>query len=202
LSQQEPDAQALLDTVPVTPGQGVWVRWHQVEDFYFSNPSSRHFTLDPISGQIRFGDGSRGKIPPVGRDNIRALIYRTHNGVSGNVAAGNVTALRNPRGDLANIKVVTNHEATGGGADQEPVEQVKLRGPQTLKHRQRAVAMEDYEWLAREAGGDLAQVWCLPTRNPLGLSKAGWVLWLLPQKAPPIKDLLLPRLCSAGWRRT
>jgi hypothetical protein len=179
LGQEEGETQALLDIGQAAPGQGVWVRWHQVEDFYFSNPSSRHFTLDPISGQIRFGDGSRGKVPPAGRDNIRALIYRTHNGVNGNVATGNVTVLRNPRGDLANIKTVTNHEATGGGANAEPVEQVKLRGPQTLKHRQRAVTVEDYEWLAREAGGDLAQVRCLPARNPLGLPEAGWVTMVI-----------------------
>jgi hypothetical protein len=166
-----------------------------VEDFYFSNSHSRHFTLDPISGQVRFGDGSRGKVPPVGRDNIRALIYRTHNGVTGNVAAGNVTVLRNPRGDIANIKMVTNHEATGGGANAESVEQVKLRGPQTLKHRQRAVTMEDYEWLAREAGGDLAQVWCLPTRNPLGLAEAGWITMVItPESASDKRPTPAPAL--------
>jgi hypothetical protein len=144
-------------------------------DFHFSNPYSRHFTLDPISGEVQFGDGKQGKVPPIGRDNVKALVYRIHGGVNGNVNANNITVIRNPSGDLANIQAVTNHEATGGGSNEESIDQVKRRGPQAFKHRQRAVTLEDYEWIAREAGGNLARIRCLPTRNPLGLPEAGWV---------------------------
>jgi hypothetical protein len=174
LRQVEEGAQALIPTPQGTPGGGVWVRWHQVSDFYASTPASRHFALDPITGQVRFGDGRRGKIPPVGRDNIKAVVYRTHNGSQGNAASGTITALRNPSGDLADIQSVTNYDAAAGGSNEETVEQVKRRGPQSLKHRQRAVALEDFEWLALEATGEVAQARCLPTRNRQGLPEPGW----------------------------
>ncbi len=164
--------------VPVSRGegsQGVWVRWCQVKDFYSSTPASRHFVLDPITGKITFGDGRFGKVPPVGGDNIKALAYRTHNGAQGNVASGTVTVLRNPSGDLQNIKAVTNMERAAGGSDAETLDEVRERGPQSLKHRHRAVTIEDFAWLALEASGEVAQARCLPTRNPVGLPQPGWV---------------------------
>jgi len=50
----------------------------------------------------------------------------------------------------------------GGGADVESVEAVKARGPLVLKHRDRAVTSEDYEWLAREASLQVVRARCLP----------------------------------------
>ncbi|MBN1812229.1 MAG: putative baseplate assembly protein [Anaerolineae bacterium] len=174
LQQEDESAEALLSD-PTTGGEGVWVRWCQVSDFHSSTSSSRHFTLDPIGGEVCFGDGERGRIPPIGRDNIKAVRYWTHGGANGNVKAGKITVLRNPSGDLANIKSVTNLEAAAGGSDAETVDEVKERGPQSLKHRQRAVTVEDFMWLALEASGEIAHARCLPTNNTLGLHEAGWV---------------------------
>ena len=162
---------------------GVWVLWHQVADFYSSDASSRHFSLDPIDGRIVFGDGRRGKVPPAGHDNIMAVVYRTHHGGDGNTEAGTISVLRNPAGDLAQIKSVTNHEKASGGSDAETVEEVKQRGPQTLKHRQRAVTVEDYQWLAREASGEVGNARCLPTRDSRGLTRAGWVTVVITPKS-------------------
>ena len=172
------------------------MQWHQVADFFNSGPASRHFALDPITGEVRFGDGERGKIPPVGQNNIKALVYRTHSGSAGNVASGAITAVRNPSGDLAKIKTASNPEAAAGGSDAETVAEVQVRGPQALKHRQRAVTIEDYVWLAREASGEVAQAWCLPTRNAIGLPEPGWVtVVVLPEgaEAKPIPSPALRR---------
>ncbi len=173
--QQVDESAAALLSASAAGGEGMWVRWRQVADFYDSTSSSRHFTLDPSSGEVCFGDGERGKIPPIGRDNVKAVRYQTHGGVSGNVKAGEITVLRNPSGDLANIKSVTNSEAAAGGSDAETADEVRKRGPQSLKHRRRAVTIEDYMWLALESTGEIAQARCLPTSNTLGLHEAGWV---------------------------
>ncbi len=162
---------------------GVWVLWHQVTDFYSSDASSRHFSLDPIEGRIVFGDGKRGKIPPAGHDNIMAVRYRTHHGGDGNAEAGTISVLRNPAGDLAQIKSVTNYEKASGGSYAETVDEIKQRGPQTLKHRQRAVTVEDYEWLAREASGEVGNARCLPARDSRGLTMAGWVTVVITPKS-------------------
>ncbi len=163
--------------------KGVWVRWYRVRDFYSSGPASRHFVLDPITGVISFGNGVFGKIPPVGRDNIRVLSYRSHNGAAGNVPSCSVTVLRNPSGDLQNIKSVTNPEDASSGSDAETVDALKERGPQYLKHRERAVTVEDFQWLALEASGEVAQARCLPGLNPSGISEPGWVTVVITPKS-------------------
>ncbi|MBW2122450.1 MAG: putative baseplate assembly protein, partial [Deltaproteobacteria bacterium] len=207
-------AGALLEDKGGAPGQGIWIRWTRVSDFHGSAPSSRHFTLDAITGDVRFGDGEQGKIPPVGRDNIRALIYRNLDGAKANAPAGAITALRNPSGDLANIKSATNPEPAAGGSDSKPVSEVKERGPQSLKHRRRAVTSEDFVWLAREASGEVARAACLPVRNATGLEEPGWVTVVITPESrdtrptpPPallrrvegyLKDRVLANLKAAG----
>ncbi|NEO95831.1 MAG: hypothetical protein F6K56_39015, partial [Moorea sp. SIO3G5] len=51
--------------------QEIWVRWHQVPDFYQSEPRDRHYVFDNLTGKITFGDGRNGLIPPPGQGNIR-----------------------------------------------------------------------------------------------------------------------------------
>ncbi len=170
------DTSGVLEEPRAGEGErGVWVRWHRVKDFYSSGPASRHFVLDPITGRVSFGNGAFGKIPPVGRDNIKAFFYRTHNGAAGNVGPGTVTVLRNPSGALQDIKSVTNPEGASGGSDAETVGVLRERGPQGLKHRERAVSFEDFQWLAMEASGEVAQARCLPGLNPSGIPEPGWV---------------------------
>ncbi len=155
--------------------QGTWVLWRRVDDFYSSDNSSRHFIVDTINASITFGDGVRGMRPPIGRDNVKAARYRYPQGLAGNVAAGEVAILRNPTGLLADIKKVINPENAAGGGDSETVEDVRVRGPKSLKHRGKAITMEDYAWLARDASGEVAAAWCLPTRNRDGKVEEGWV---------------------------
>jgi hypothetical protein len=201
LRQQDPQAQVLLEKdVAENSGagsgvaEGVWVRWQEVSDFYSSGPADRHFTLDAIQGKVTFGDGKQGKIPHRGRDSIKANFYRTHDGINGNAAKDIVTVLRNPSGDLSNIKLVTNKEVAAGGTAAETLTEVKQRGPQALKHRNRAVTIEDFEWLVREASSEIAVVRCLPTRDPLGLPDPGWVTVVITPKSAEIKPTPSPAL--------
>ena len=40
--------------------------WTRVDDLLGSNPDDKHFTLNPSTGQVQFGTGQRGRIPPPG----------------------------------------------------------------------------------------------------------------------------------------
>jgi hypothetical protein len=191
LQGADKDAQAVLSPPEVTPA---WVRWHQVPDFFDSKADSRHFVLDPATGQVRFGDGQRGMIPPPGNDNIQAVRYRAHDGAAGNVAAGSVTVLRDPNPNVADISAVTNPEAAAGGSDRETVAEVKQRGPQTLKHRHQAVTQGGFGWLAREATSQVARAFCLPARNPLGLVEPGYVTVIIIPKSDVPKPTPSPAL--------
>jgi uncharacterized phage protein gp47/JayE len=150
----------------------VWVRWHEVKSLYQSGAHSRHYTIDRISGEVRFGDGIHGLIPPEGRDNILCERYRAGGGASGNQPAGAITQLKT---SIPYIAAVSNPVAADGGADAETLTEVQERGPQTLRHRGRAVTPEDFEWLARQAVGTrIARAQCLPNRNRDLESKPGW----------------------------
>jgi hypothetical protein len=179
-------------------GQGVWVRWQRVDHFFVSGQSSRHYMLDPRNGVVIFGDGTRGRIPPLGRDNIKAVWYRPHQGIAGNVESGAITVLRNPGGELAALKRVANFETAVGGGDAETAEQIRERGPKTIKHRGKAITLEDFAWLARDASGEVAAAWCLPTRDRNGKIHEGWVTVVIipkglesrPFPRPPLQRLV------------
>jgi len=133
----------------------VRVRWHPVPDFHASGPTDRHYVIRHLTGAVRFGDGRRGRIPPRGRQNIRAAWYRTGGGTEGNVPAGSITQLRTTVPYVEGVEHL--HAATGGTAA-EGLERMRERVPQRIRHRDRAVTAQDFEDIAREASPDVARV--------------------------------------------
>src|SRR5581483_11122508 len=117
-------------------GGGVWVRWKPVDSFFDSGPRSRHYLRNPLTGRIHFGDGTRGMMPPAGRNNIVCRKYQVGGGVRGNVNAMTLTQLTRA---IAYIDKCYNAIPAAGGADAETVEEAKARAPLTLKSRDRAV---------------------------------------------------------------
>jgi phage tail sheath protein FI len=57
------------------PDDGAWTTWSEVADFHDAGPRDRVYTLDRDAGELVFGDGEHGAIPPAGSENIRAT-YR------------------------------------------------------------------------------------------------------------------------------
>ncbi|MEV8467461.1 putative baseplate assembly protein [Fluviibacterium sp. DFM31] len=123
--------------------------WTRVDDFFRSQPGDPHYTLDPTTGVVTFGDGKRGRIPVAGAE-IRVVRYRTGGGAIGNVGPGTITKLR---GAIRDVDTVTNPRAAAGGSDAESDDDVRLRAPHTLRVRDRAVSAEDFAFLARQTPG-------------------------------------------------
>ena len=138
-------------------GNGTWVRWHEVENFFDSLPGARHFTCEPIKGEISFGDGRKGWVPPTGRDSVK-VEYRLGGGVAGNVGASTLTVLKQ---SIAFVQGVTNPFPAQGGADPETIDEAKRRGTYAIKNRDRAITAEDYEQLALAASRRVARAKCV-----------------------------------------
>ena len=158
---------------PLADGGGAWVRWHEVSDFHASGPRDRHFVLDHLSGRLRFGDGSNGLIPPRGAGNVRLASYRSGHGAGGNTEAGTITQLKT---SVPFVASVVNPIAAAGGVGAENMDALLERAPRTLRHRDRAVTVEDYEDLARLASPEVARSRCVPLldlRDPTPLPMAG-----------------------------
>jgi hypothetical protein len=153
-----------ITVIPETGGQGreIWVSWRQTPDFYSSGPRDRHYMLDHLTGEIRFGDGLIGMIPPAGAGNIRLAQYRTGGGRAGNRPAGSIVQLKTA---VPYVDGVTNHEPSTGGADIESVDSLIDRAPRAIRHNNRAVTMEDFEDMAMLASPEVARAKCAPLRN-------------------------------------
>jgi predicted phage baseplate assembly protein len=151
--------------------EGRVVQWTEVSDFVDSDRDDLHFAWDSYTGEIRFGplirypDGSlrqHGAVPPEGAL-IRLNTYRTGGGASGNVGANTLTSLQTA---LPYISRVQNLLPARGGVDAETVENVKRRGPQSLRAGGRAVTVSDFERLTAQADSRVGRVRCLPPVRP------------------------------------
>ena len=137
----------------IDEGSG-FLAWQQVEDFFSSSPADPHFTLDRTTGSITFGDGQTGRIPVANpanpNANIVARLYRFGGGKPGNVGAGSINALQT---FVNGVDSVANLQPTVGGSDEETLSHAKLRAPQQLKSKNRAVTPEDFEFIAEQTPG-------------------------------------------------
>lgn len=170
-----------------------WIRWTEVIEFFDSKSDSRHYRLDRHTGEIEFGDGVRGRIPPPGGDSIQAFAYQTGGGVAGNVQAGEITAAVTA---VSGVDSVINPVGAGGGSEAARNEEMLEIGPAQISHRDRAVTPEDFERLAREASREVRKALCLPNRNASGRQELGWTsVFIVPasKAATPTPTLALRR---------
>ncbi|MFS0555390.1 putative baseplate assembly protein [Brevibacillus sp. 179-C9.3 HS] len=149
-----------------------WVLWKRVGHLHDSGPDDRHYCLESATGKILFGDGRHGReLPQTGLGSVR-VTYKVGGGKAGNLPAGKLNRLEQ---SIPFVQAVSNPVAAIGGSDRESLAEALQRGPQTIKHRSRAVTEEDFEWLVREAHPGIAKVKCLPNRNSLLQREAGHV---------------------------
>ncbi len=186
----EPDQVVRLARTPVVPGtvsievappSGSPERWQEIDDLLAAGPEvpvrdprqppgtppaprreANVFVVDHATGDVRFGDGARGRRPPDGWT-LRAD-YDYGAGSSGNVGPGSIsTAPALPAG----IKVA-NPVATWGGADAEGVAEAEKHAARYLQHHDRLVTDADFETIVRRTPGvQLGRVEVLPTFSPL-----------------------------------
>jgi predicted phage baseplate assembly protein len=147
---------------------GGFEAWQEVEDFFASGQNDPHFTLDRTTGEIAFGDGQFGRIPVANpadpNANIVARVYRFGGGKPGNIGAGNINAMQT---FVDGVDSVTNLQPSLGGADEETLDAAKLRAPQELKSKNRAVTAADFEYLAEQTPGvSIARAKALPLVHP------------------------------------
>lgn len=159
-----------------------WVRWEPREDFLRSGPRDRHYVLERSRGKLLFGGGEHGRVPPPGAP-VLARSYRTGGGSQGNVPSG---AVKQILAGVAGVEKVWNPRPAEGGADAETVESLAARGPLTLARRGRGLTAAGIESLAREISPAVAVARVVPTLDPSGRQRPGWVtLILIPQSEEP-----------------
>lgn len=172
--------------VVVVQGVGDDEPWKLVEDFLGSGRDDKHFTLTRSTGQVQFGKGDRGRVPPPG-GLVIATTYRSGGGAAGNVPADSITA---PPNGVSGLDRVSNPRPATGGKDEETLEALKDRAPQALRGDGRAVTADDYRRLAELVPG-VAKATALERRHPdyPGLDVPGTVtVVVVPDAVAPAED--------------
>ena len=157
------DKSRVLSTDENLPGD--WVLWDPVVDPGDESAIARVYSLDEATGEIRFGDGQHGAIPPVGSDSIVAFKYRrTEVGAPGiTVAPANTIAARtalNLVSPVEGVEAVFAADQAAGGALPEEIGRVLRFGVARLRHRERALTASDLEDIVLESSPDIAQARC------------------------------------------
>ncbi|MGW3860289.1 baseplate J/gp47 family protein [Streptomyces sp. NPDC005047] len=141
----------LLDTVRVFVDDGVGgTEWTRVQDFLLSRDSDLIFTAvtdDQGVTHLTFGDGVNGAVPATGLK--IAAAYRTGGGSYGNLPQGSILDLAE---GLPGV-VITGSSPMAGGADQEPIDQIRTNAPRVFRTQGRAVSATDYADLALNVAG-------------------------------------------------
>ena len=184
----EPDQVVGLSRTPVVPESvrltvtvnGETRQWEEIDDLLSAgpevpsddlrqppgtltvrNPLVEVFTVNPESGEIKFGDGFRGKRPPLGA--IMRASYDYGVGRAGNVGPGSI----NSSPALPAGLKVANPVRTWNGADAETIGEGEKQITRYLQHRDRLVTAADFETIARRTPGvDLGRIEVLAAYNP------------------------------------
>ena len=173
-----------------------WVSWTQVPDLFDSDMKCRHYTLDRATGLVKFGDGTKGMIPPNGDDNIKAF-YQTGGGEKGNIGIGEIKSLKT---SVPGVEKVSNPVASDGGANAATIEQMLEIGTAKISHRTRAITILDFEWLAKKASRKVIKARCMPNTGKISRNESGKVaVIIVPDEkvAQPAPSLELIRKVQA-----
>jgi len=160
--------------------------WMEVKDFADADSHSRVYTLDSVTGELRFGPAVRqpdgaiklyGAIPPRGA-NLVFKQYRCGGGDEGNVESGVLNTLMT---SIPYVARISNREPAWGGLDAETLADAMVRAPKMLRHRERAVTAADFEDLALETPAvSIGRVKCLqPLPSETGRVAPGQVYVLV-----------------------
>ena len=148
-----------------------WIEWEKIDDIALAWPDERVYTLDPFIGEIAFGDGRRGRVPPSGDHNI-LVEYSSGGGERGNVPAGAIKSLLTA---MPQISDVVNLTAMSGGTGRLLRDEIHERGSRFLRSRGRASSCGDYEELVRDNFPQVNHVRCFSERNERGERAQGHI---------------------------
>lgn len=171
------------------------IKWHETDDFDGSSPEHNHFILNGRDGEIRFGDGITGKIPPAG-SSVEVIHYKTCLGASGNVTAGcswNTSVMNGLK--IKNLKPAT------GGREAESIDDAVYRFIKDMKIPYTAVTSADFEYIAVNTPGlRVAKAKAVPDYHPESGYKRGLVtVVVIP--FTPLEFFERPPYPSEGFRQ-
>jgi hypothetical protein len=138
------DPKDVRPAIVLTSGGELWL---PQRDLLESAPTAQEFVVETEengSAVLRFGDGTLGKRP----DAALLARYRVGNGLAGNIGADAIAHVVTDVVNEAQVLDVSNPLPARGGAEPEPLEEIRLNAPQAFRTQERAVTEADYAEVA------------------------------------------------------
>jgi uncharacterized phage protein gp47/JayE len=136
---------------PGTTGSPTNVLWKYFAQITDAGPIDSAYTItqdNTGNSFIVFGDGTNGRIPPMGLGVF--VTYRYGVGLAGNVGTNAVVSFAQA---IVGTQSVTNNVAASGGTDVESMDSMRISIPRSVKSLNRAVTVDDYANLALQVPG-------------------------------------------------
>lgn len=152
--------------------QDFYVKWQETEDFEDSHFGDRHYILDRVHGQVRFGDGVQVKIPEVTDSTAFLAAVRVSEGAAGNVPAEAIKEFVSNTGFRGEF---LNPLPAFGGTDQESVHKAVNRGIAWLGNRGRLLTKADFIRELREYSQNIDKVSLVLGETPEGIKEPGHI---------------------------
>jgi predicted phage baseplate assembly protein len=149
-------------TVNVKINATVEQTWNESLTWDRVGPYAHAYVLDTEQGEIRFGNGRSGAVPPAGAE--LSITLQVGGGTAGNVAAQSLTRLA---ASGRTVKDFLQPFPAIGGAAAESLFDAKARAVAWLSQPHRAVTLKDFETLALSTPGvPVARVKALADYDP------------------------------------
>jgi len=128
------------------------IEWTVRSSLVRSGSADRHCRIKPLTdgtAELSFGDGTNGRIPPIGTNNIR-VVYRIGADIDGNIGANTLTENRDGVGVFKRIwnPRQGRYWIEADWASTAALERAKVRGVRQLRTMNRAVSASDCEIMA------------------------------------------------------
>ncbi len=166
----------------------VAMAWERVDNFVFSGPTSRVFTLDYQTGLITFGDGYHGMIPPVGHNNVIAAYYEYTQGLRANVAAQSINLLQP---GISNITAVFNPAPASGGVRGDTVATINATSPAQIRAGGYAVQLVDISTIAAAASAQVAKARAVEAGSLIQIALLALSSDPVPHSSPALQNTVL-----------
>lgn len=149
LSEQE---NIVYDSFELIVAKGEhWNTWEKISNLDKATRNDCVYTLAPKSKKITFGNNKFGRVPYIGTRNIVITSCSTTLAENGNLRKGILTSFAKKEEFL---EITIEHLTKAmGGAEEESLEQLKVRVLHAMEDIERAVTVEDYEVLAKQTQG-------------------------------------------------
>ena len=134
-------------TLSMTERDGERYDWSSVRTWVGSGPADRVFVVDRARGELRFGDGRRGRVPRPAEQPDGTAAYALGAGAAGNLGRSRTWSQE------AGPALAVNPVAADDGADPEDLEAARQRAADALALRDRTVTADDARELAESTPG-------------------------------------------------